>query len=244
MFRLVIPRSRGPRRPLFEMNGQMIFLPGLDNIRNLARPVAVLAALVLSLGFSSEWQTFAMFLHRPAATAAVDPVFGRPLSFFLFTLPTIEVLANWLLTLAVIVLIPAIVLSVADSTARFRGVSIALSFLLAAIAFQVFVSRYQLILDEHSLFTGVNYVADKVLIPALWLTVAALVAGVAIAIINIAAGRFTNLIIAIGIPVATYIVAGVLLPPYVSTFVVRPNELVRETPYIRNNIQLTREAFG
>src|SRR5262249_62273200 len=31
---------------------------------------------------------------------------------------------------------------------------------------------------------------------------------------------------------------------YVSTFVVRPNELVRETPYIRNNIQLTREAFG
>ena len=34
MFRLVIPASRGVRRPLFELNGQMIYLPGLDFVRS------------------------------------------------------------------------------------------------------------------------------------------------------------------------------------------------------------------
>ncbi len=31
---------------------------------------------------------------------------------------------------------------------------------------------------------------------------------------------------------------------YVSSFVVKPNELVREQPYIADNIQMTRQAFG
>src|SRR5437667_156046 len=40
MFRLVIPSSRGPRRPLMEFNGKPIYLPGLETARNLARPVS------------------------------------------------------------------------------------------------------------------------------------------------------------------------------------------------------------
>jgi len=31
---------------------------------------------------------------------------------------------------------------------------------------------------------------------------------------------------------------------YVSSFIVKPNELVREQPYIANNIALTRQAYG
>ena len=31
---------------------------------------------------------------------------------------------------------------------------------------------------------------------------------------------------------------------YVSSFLVKPNELVRERPYIANNIQMTRQAYG
>ncbi len=31
---------------------------------------------------------------------------------------------------------------------------------------------------------------------------------------------------------------------YVTSFVVKPNELVRESPYITNNIEMTRQAYG
>jgi uncharacterized membrane protein (UPF0182 family) len=31
---------------------------------------------------------------------------------------------------------------------------------------------------------------------------------------------------------------------YVSSFIVKPNELVRERPYIANNIEMTRQAYG
>ena len=63
--------------------------------------------------------------------------------------------------------------------------------------------------------------------------IVALVAGAAIAAMNIKVARLRNLALAVGIPAATYIVAGVIAPFYVTTFVVRPNELVRESPYIR-----------
>jgi uncharacterized membrane protein (UPF0182 family) len=58
MFRLVIPASRGVRRPLFELNGQMIYLPGLDFVRRLAWPVAILLGVSIALRFSSQWETF------------------------------------------------------------------------------------------------------------------------------------------------------------------------------------------
>src|SRR2546426_1326228 len=134
--------------------------------------------------------------------------------------------------------------SITDMTARFHGVSVALSLVLAAIACQTFLGRYGLLLKDHSLFSGISYVDDKILVPGLWLTAAALLAGSGIAAMNVAAGRIRNLIIAIAIPAVTYAGAGVIVPAYVTNFVVRPNELVRETPYIHNNIQFTRKAFG
>src|SRR5258707_4130368 len=49
-----------------------------------------------------EWPTIALFWYAPrSATGFVDPVFGKPLNFFLFTLPGWQLLVGWLLTLAV-----------------------------------------------------------------------------------------------------------------------------------------------
>jgi len=159
-------------------------------------------------------------------------------------LPVLNLISAWVMTLAVVTLLPAMIFSVADSKARFRGASIGLGLVLAAIAFRTFLSRYELTLQDHDLFSGVNYVADKVLAPGLWLTAAGLALGAVVAIINVRSGKLRNLVIAIGIPAATYVVSCILIPTYVTMFIVRPNELVRETPYIRNNIQFTRQAYG
>jgi uncharacterized membrane protein (UPF0182 family) len=129
--------------------------------------VAILVAVFMGLVFSSQWETFALYLNRGSSDTIVEPRFGLSLSFFFFTLPVLDVVSTWLIALAIVVLIPAILLSVADARRRLRGISIGLALVLASIGFQTYVGRYRLALDEHDLFSGINYVADKVLIPGL-----------------------------------------------------------------------------
>ncbi|PYR86523.1 MAG: hypothetical protein DMG19_12860 [Acidobacteria bacterium] len=109
---------------------------------------------------------------------------------------------------------------------------------------QTYISRFSLLFEEDSLFSGVRYVDANIVIPGLWFVTAALLLGAAIALGNSRAGRIRNLGVAIAVPALTYLVAGGLAPFYVRTFVVRPNELVRERPYIKNNIEFTRKAFA
>ena len=243
MFRLVTPSSRGPRRTLMEFNGQPVYMPGLDTVRWLARPVALLLAAFLGLGFSSQWMTFALYFNRAGGDSFSDPIFGKPLSFYFFTLPVLDTIGGWVMALALIVMIPAMLLTIADDSARFRGISIGISFLLAAIAFQTYLSRYALLFENHGLFSGVNYVADKIIAPGLVMTSVALLLGSGLALFNVAVPRIRHLVIAFAIPALTYAIAGIALPAYITTFIVRPNELVRETPYIKNNIHFTRDAY-
>ncbi|HYR44283.1 MAG TPA: UPF0182 family protein, partial [Terriglobia bacterium] len=244
LFRLVTPRPGYSRRPFIQFGQEAIVIPTTETLKRLALPAAVIIGVFFGLSFSADWNVFTLFINSVPTSTMPDPIFGRQLSFYLFTLPVLESVSGWFLAISVIGLIASILLSITDTSARFRGISLALGILLAATAFQTYVSRYSLLLDENSLFTGVRYVDANIVIPGLWFVIATLVLGAAIAIANVGAGRIRNLGVAIAVPALTYAVAGVLAPFYVTTFVVRPNELVRERPYIHNNVEFTRKAFG
>src|SRR4029077_12857997 len=51
-------------------------------------------------------------------------------------------------------------------------------------------------------------------------------------------------LIAAVVPAAVCYVGVGVLGWYVNSFIVKPNELVRERPFIANNIEMTRQAFG
>jgi uncharacterized membrane protein (UPF0182 family) len=244
IFRLVTPPPGQVRRPFLQFGQETILIPGRDTLKRAALPVAIVIGLFFGIYFSADWSTYAVFINRTPTPGISDPVFGRSLSFYLFTLPVMESLAGWFLAISVIGLIAAVLLSITDLTATFKGVSLGVTLVLIAVAFQAYVSRYLLLYDENTLFTGVRYVDDKIIIPGLSFIIGALLLGAAIAAANIRLGRIRNLGFAIGVPALTYLIAGVLAPFYVTTFVVRPNELVRERPYIRNNIESTRKAFA
>ena len=73
---------------------------------------------------------------------------------------------------------------------------------------------------------------------------AALVLGAVIAVVNavrVSRGRW---LVAAILPAAVCYVALQVVAWYVSSFIVKPNELVREQPYIAHNIDLTRQAYG
>jgi hypothetical protein len=243
IFRLIIAVGDDIRRPFLEIQGTIVQMPSSRSLKRIASGFAVLLGIFIGLIFSFQWAKYALYLNQPAAQGLNDPIFGRPIEFFLVTLPALAPITAWLTMIAALAGAAAVVCFVLGMTAQFRGISLAASLVLAVLAFRTFVGRYNLLLNEHSLFSGASYVDDHVRIIGLLATSIALLAGAVIASFN-AAGRLRNVVIAVAVPGVVHLIAGALVPWYVTTFIVKPNELVRETPYIRNNIEFTRKAFA
>src|SRR6202453_1703110 len=90
--------------------GQPVRLPVEPVLRLLGLGGSLIIALVTGAGMMAEWPTLALFWYAPRAMGSVvDPIFGKPLNFFLFTLPAWQLISGWLLTLAVITCVLAIV---------------------------------------------------------------------------------------------------------------------------------------
>jgi uncharacterized membrane protein (UPF0182 family) len=239
--------------------GQTFNLSVEPVLRILSVVVAAVIALISGASITSDWPQLALFWYAPHATGPLtDPIFTKPLNFYLFTLPAWNLLNDWLLTLALTICAAAAVYFVLTSSTRaldkrttgvitgspWRGLSIALAFLLLVLASIVYVSRYQLLLDHHTIFDGLNYTDAHITITGLLFVSLALLAGAVIAALNALRIPRGRLIAAAIAPAAVcYIVLG-LISWYVGNFIVKPNELVREEPFISNNITATRAAFG
>ena len=228
-------------------------------LRPLAWVVSVLAGLVFGLGMRDAWRSYALYFHGSPGDSS-DPIFSKPLGFYLFTLPVYDAFSTWLLYLSVIVLVGAIIyallavtqegLSNAGDIAKARktslnAVSCALAVFLIILAWRFLLSRYPYLWDDHQTFSGVTYVEPNYLLPGLRWVAVALILAAGISLVNAFAMRKVRiLIVAVAIPLAVYVIGIVLVPAYVTNFIVKPNELGRETPYIEHNITATRRAFG
>ena len=227
-------------------------------LRILSVVVASIGALLGGVTMISQWPTLALFWYAPHASGPqVDPIFGKPLNFFLFALPAWELINHWLLVIAFVSVFAAILFLVLTSTARalnkqslrfgpspFRGLSTATSFLLAMLAINVYASRYTTLLDHHTIFDGVTYTDAHITIPGLLFVSIALILGAVFAAFNAAGQTSARRIGLAVVPAAVAWGLLTLVSWYTASFVVKPNELVRELPYITDNISLTRQAYA
>ena len=246
-------------------SGHTIFINGRP-VRLTVEPVMRFAALGVALAVAgatgaemmAEWPTLALLWFAPRVTGgAVDPIFGKPLNFFLFTLPAWQLMADWLLLLAVITCGLAVFFLLITGGTRaltrtrssygrspWRGLSITITFLLLTLAMRVYIGRFERLLDDHTIFAGVTYTDAHVMMGGLLVVCAALVLGAVISGVNAILARRAWWLAAAILPAAVcYVVLGVV-GWYVNSFIVKPNELVREQPYIAHNIDMTRRAYG
>ena len=83
------------------IGGQPVKLPVEPVLRLIALGVSLVIAAATGAGMMVEWPTLALFWYAPPHHGGVvDPIFGKPLNFFLFALPAWQLIAGWLLTLA------------------------------------------------------------------------------------------------------------------------------------------------
>ena len=228
-------------------------------LRPLAWIVSIIAGLVFGLGMRESWRSFALYFHQ-APTNQTDPIFGKPIGFYLFTLPVYDAISSWVLALAFIAMVAAIIyaalamtqqgLSTTGDSAKarrvsFAAVSLPLAAWLVILAWRFVLSRYPYLWGDHQTFSGATYVEANHLMPAyVWVAVALALAALICLINGFALRKFRVLIAAFAIPIAVYVVGVVIVPAYVTSFIVKPNELGRETPYIIHNIAATRTAYG
>jgi uncharacterized membrane protein (UPF0182 family) len=247
-----------PRAHAIVIAGEQISLSVQPVLRVISFCVSIVIACVTGLGLMADWPTLALFWYAPHATGSVaDPIFGKPLNFFLFTLPAWQLVNNWLLTLAIAICAVAVLFLIITSSARslakrqityapspWRGLSITVAFLLLVLAINVYVDRFQLLLEHHTIFDGISYTDAHVTIHGLLIVCAALVLGAVISAYNAVRHSRGRWIVAAILPAAVcYGVLGIA-GWYVGSFIVKPNELVREEPFIAHNIEMTRQAYG
>src|ERR1700681_2229299 len=105
------------------IGGQPLKLPVEPVLRLIALGLSLAVAAVTGAGMLSEWPTIALFWNAPrSAGGFVDPVFGKPLNFFLFALPGWQLLVGWLLTLAVMTCVLAVLfILITRGTRAFGG---------------------------------------------------------------------------------------------------------------------------
>jgi len=213
-------------------------------------------AVLFAAGMYTQWDTFLRFRYGGSFSLA-DPVFGLDLGFYLFRLPWYELLQQNLvfLTLVTIVLVGALYAgsgllpsmgkppAVAGTRAA-KHASLLAFVLMAAIGWGYYLDRFDLLYSTRGVVYGAGYTADHVMLPALWAML--FVSALACLLLAYNFYKPSWRVLAAGSVsyAAFYVIALMAVPALFQKFLVQPNELKLETPYLKNYIAFTRKAYG
>jgi uncharacterized membrane protein (UPF0182 family) len=223
--------------------------------RAVAAVLLGLIGLISGITATSGWQTWLMFINR-VPFGIKDPQFHLDLSFFVFVYPFIRWALSFLFAAILLSLIFATAVHVLYGGLRLSrhprpttGARVQL-FVLAGLfvtlkAVAYWVDRYGINFSQRGIVqTGASYTDVHAVLPAK--TVLAVIAVICAALFFAGAARRTSLLpgIAFGLLVVSAIVIGGIYPFVIQQFVVRPNEQVKERPYITREITATRAAYN
>jgi hypothetical protein len=216
---------------------------------------AALLALFLALPAAGHWQDWMLF--RNSTSFGVDDAqFGTDVGFYVFELPFISFVIDWLFAAMVVVLLLTLAAHLlnggvlfASSTPSVRAatkshLAVLLAVLAALKAADYWLTRYQLTNERRGFVQGATYAVVKAQLPALMLLVliALLTAGLFLSTIR--TNRWRLPLVASALWLVVLLVGGLIYPALVQSLVVRPNQADREAPYIERNVIATRQAMG
>lgn len=245
-------------------NQWLLLIAILISIPSLIKPTLYLkllnVILSLQLGFiaSHQWTTLLKFFN-PIAFDKTDPLLTKDISFYIFTLPFLDLVIFWIITLFLYALISASLIYLISGNTFIRGnfteflpeqkrhlLSLA-SGLILIIAIRYWYNRYHLLYASEGVIYGAGYTDVTIRLPVYTLLS---VIGSVIAVVLLfktfsKPSQFTNfkLRTIIIFMLLLHIILTGILPKLVQRFIVQPNELAREKPYIEKSIRYTRNAF-
>lgn len=219
----------------------------------------ILGALFISflagIAATDQWDTVLRFLNQQPFHQ-VDPIFGRDIGFYVFSLPLYKYIRSWLFTLLFLTLLVSTFIHLFDGAIEWRRgrqmlashVKAHLSFLLGAIlivmAWNYQLRAYDLLFSARGVAFGASYTDVHAQLPALRILIFISVISAALFLINIRLRGWLLPVVSISLLAATSLIVGTFYPAIVQQYSVSPNEIAKESPYIRHNIKFTRAAYG
>ncbi|MEM9004824.1 MAG: UPF0182 family protein [Cyanobacteria bacterium P01_F01_bin.86] len=222
--------------------------------------VAIALTLVLSfraaMASTAAWDIILKFLN-PTSFDRLDPLFQQDISFYTFRLPLYQGLQEAIAELLIWGLVLAL------STYALKGeirpergwqyfltgnVKTHLCVLLAALAIVIasgfYLQRYDLLFSPNGVVFGAGYTDVHARLHAYWTMAFVTLAVAALFMLSLWRSGFVLPTVGIGLYVIVLVVISGVYPWFQQRFLVEPNELTRETPYIEHNIAFTREAYA
>jgi uncharacterized membrane protein (UPF0182 family) len=236
-----------------------LFILELPGVSGLVTGSALFLAFIFAGAAAATWERFLLYyFRRPFGTE--DPIFNMDLGFYLFELPVYRFLQGWLTPLLIITLLGVVALYLADNwtalrdgqwrpAVRFapplrRHVAILGTVILILFALGFVLDIFELSYSPRGVAFGASYTDLNASLPALYAQLALTIVLIVIAAVNIFRSAVRPLLIAGGLWLVVTILAANVYPAVIQRYAVEPNELNRERPFIQNNLDFTRLAFG
>jgi hypothetical protein len=220
---------------------------------------ALVVAFFVGLGVSGEWQTYLLWRNGSGLEfGSPEPLFGRDPAFYIFTLPWLEFVQGWLFSALVGITLltalahylwggirpqaPGLGEKVTPQVKAHLSVLLGLIFLVKAWGY--YLGQFDLLTSLRGVVAGASYTDVNAQLPALRILVVIAVVCAVLFLVNIRLRGWALPVISVGLLALVSIIAGAAYPAFVQRFRVAPQEFQREQPYIEDNIEATREAFG
>jgi uncharacterized membrane protein (UPF0182 family) len=249
---LWLARALTRREPLF-IGQERPLDSGLVSATLIA--VTAIFGLSFAAAVGAQWNRWLLFFHRRPFGVA-EPIFGQDIGFYLFQLPVWRFAQGWLLGLLFLTLLGVTTLYALNRLPQFqlqiyglpRYMRIHLAVLAALLVLDVALGyqldRFDLLYSTRGVVFGASYTDVNATLPALNLQFVVAVMAALLILAWIVTGNKWLPGLAVGAWLVLSIVAGGIYPTLVQNYAVKPNEFVREQPYIEHHIAFTRRAFG
>ena len=224
--------------------------------------------LIISYGLAQDYWYMILQFFNSVDFNQVDPIFNKDISFYVFRLPMYQFMVSLSLSVVVLLIILTVLiyLGIAAKSSlnrlnfrnargilhvikngfiQFAGKALAMliSLFMLLLSVKFYLDSFLVMFNESGVVYGPGYTDIKINVP--FLRVIAVLSAI------------SSLVVAFGIlkkkaSLIAYPVIGIFALSLIRVFtaagvqglVVNPNQLELERPYIQNNINMTRQAFG
>ncbi|MGW7515753.1 UPF0182 family membrane protein [Streptomyces sp. NPDC054796] len=221
--------------------------------------VTALVGLISGASAAGQWRTWLMWINA-VPFGKTDPQFGKDVAFYAFDLPFYRFLLSFGFAAAVLSLLAAALvhylyggLRITTPGARATGqatghLSVLLGVFVALKAVAYWLDRYGLAVKSGDFkatdnWTGLKYVDANAYLPAKTILFCIAIICAVLFFATIWRRTWQLPVIGFGLMVLSAILIGGLYPAIVQKFQVSPNEQAKESPYIKKNIEATRDAY-
>ena len=216
---------------------------------------SLLVALFMGFSEGANWEKILIYLNR-TSFGITDPVFNRDVGFYMFSLPFWEYVRNWLSFALTIITVVVGAIYILKKAVKYEykkliietPVKVHLSLLIGLIlilkSWQYWLNTYKILYSTRGVIFGAGYTEIYASLLALRILMVLALACAVLFFVTARRQDWKLPILGLAVLIGVSILLRGIYPEIIHRAVVLPNESTKERPYILNNIEATRIAYG